>query len=147
MGTTGAGVGSALDDEKEVQVVNLREARIAANLSQREVAVLAGMSIGGYLKLEYGERSQPHYETALNIARALGVEPSEVEELAPAVAEGESVAARIYEDRQFKRAVAREVKEQLSEMAVAQQQMILRMAAQNNEMQVAAQSMADERVT
>lgn len=146
-GTTVAGATEALDDEEEVRMVNLREARRAANLSQRDTAVRAGMSVGGYRKLEQGERGQPHYETALNIARALGVDPSEVEELAPTIKEAEAVADRLYEDRQFKRAVAREVKEQLSQMAMAQQRMILQVASQSiNDVQVAAQG-GDEEIT
>src|SRR5262245_61792662 len=50
----------------------LRELRVRAGLTQRELAQQAGMALGGLTKLEQGI-NQPSWESAVRLADALGV--------------------------------------------------------------------------
>ncbi len=50
----------------------LRELRIAAGLTQAQLADRAGMHLHGLTKLEQGDR-EPAWATVLDLARALGV--------------------------------------------------------------------------
>src|SRR5829696_6908963 len=56
----------------------IRAARKARGLSQEEVARRAGMSLNGVAVLEQGGRTDPHYSTLVNIARALGMTVAEL---------------------------------------------------------------------
>lgn len=54
----------------------LRELRIAAGLTQAQLAEKAGMHLHGFTKIEYGDR-EPAWATVLDLAAALGVDVSE----------------------------------------------------------------------
>lgn len=66
-----------MSDNKEPRVeifgARLRELRTAAGLSREELAVRAGMKIGGVRDLEQGLRV-PGWDSVLSLAKALGVE-------------------------------------------------------------------------
>lgn len=56
----------------------LQELRKRAGLTQQELAVRAGVSLGAIAQLESGRRRFPRIKTALAIARVLGVEVEEI---------------------------------------------------------------------
>lgn len=51
----------------------LRKARVAAGLSQSDVARLTGMSVGQISQIEAGVRKSPAFVTVLRVARALHI--------------------------------------------------------------------------
>src|SRR5499427_8403684 len=55
--------------------VLLQRHRVAAGLSQQELAERAGLSLRGISDLERGVRRAPHRGTTLSLAEALGLEP------------------------------------------------------------------------
>jgi predicted ATPase/DNA-binding XRE family transcriptional regulator len=55
----------------------LRELRIAAGLTQEDLAERTGLSVRGISDLERGERSRPHFETVRLLADALELEPAD----------------------------------------------------------------------
>lgn len=56
---------------------NLRKARIAANLTQKQVAQKAGLHVNFYARVERGEEN-PSYASLEKIIKALGVKSGEV---------------------------------------------------------------------
>lgn len=54
----------------------LRRLRVAAGLSQSQLADRAGMALGGVTKLEQGER-EPAWRTVLDLCVAIGCEPND----------------------------------------------------------------------
>ena len=62
----------------------LREVRIRRLLSIRRLAELAGLSPNTVHSVETGRR-QPHYDTMAQIAGALDVEPTEIDEFRAAM--------------------------------------------------------------
>src|SRR6185503_4435277 len=56
----------------------LRRLRLAAHLSQEQLAEQAGLSRRGIQDLERGARRLPHPSTVQRLARALGAEPTEL---------------------------------------------------------------------
>lgn len=60
----------------------LTELRKAANLTQQQLADLAGMTKDGISQLEIGRRS-PQWETVLTLAKALGVDCKAFQEQKP----------------------------------------------------------------
>ena len=60
-------------------MITLREARLQALLSMRQLARKAGISPTTIYLLETGQRS-PQLLTAYKLSRALGVEPTEISE-------------------------------------------------------------------
>ncbi|MFL5758576.1 MAG: helix-turn-helix domain-containing protein, partial [Thermomicrobiales bacterium] len=62
----------------------LRDLRIAAGLTQEELAERTGLSVRGISDLERGARSHPHFETVRLVADALDLEPSKRAELVAA---------------------------------------------------------------
>jgi transcriptional regulator with XRE-family HTH domain len=65
-------------------MVTLREARLQALLSMRQLARSAGVSPTTIYLLERGQQS-PHLLTIYKLSRALGVEPAEIDEFRSAV--------------------------------------------------------------
>ena len=65
-------------------MVSLREARLQALLSMRQLARKAGVSPTTIYMLESGQHS-PQLLTTYKLSRALGVEPAEVDEFRSAV--------------------------------------------------------------
>ena len=63
-------------------VKKLVEARKERGLSQRQLASAAGVHLNTVWKTET-EQSHPSYEVAAKLSRALGLEPTEIAELAP----------------------------------------------------------------
>ncbi len=59
-------------------IVKLKELRIKAVQSQEDLAKMAGMSVATVNRLEQGKQ-QPHFVTIRKLAKALGVEPAEIE--------------------------------------------------------------------
>jgi transcriptional regulator with XRE-family HTH domain len=66
-------------------MTTLREARLQALLSMRQLARLAGISPTTIYLLERGERT-PQLLTVYKLSRALGVEPAEIAEFRQAMA-------------------------------------------------------------
>lgn len=64
----------------------LREARLARTLSQRDLARMAGVTAKTVIDVELG-RQEPRLRTIRQIAAALGVEPTEVDEFRRAIEE------------------------------------------------------------
>jgi len=56
---------------------NLRKARMAANLTQKQVALKAGLHVNFYARVERGEEN-PSYASLEKIVKALGVKSGEV---------------------------------------------------------------------
>lgn len=56
---------------------NLRKARIAANLTQKQVAQKAGLHVNFYARVERGEEN-PSYASLEKVIKALGVKSGEV---------------------------------------------------------------------
>ncbi len=56
---------------------NLRKARMAANLTQKQVAQKAGLHVNFYARVERGEEN-PSYASLEKIIKALGVKSGEV---------------------------------------------------------------------
>src|SRR5215211_6832772 len=54
----------------------LRTYRVAAALSQEELAEQAGLSLRAVSDLERGARTTPHLETVRRLANALGLDPT-----------------------------------------------------------------------
>ena len=65
-------------------MVTLREARLQALLSMRQLARKAGISPTTIYLLESGQRS-PQLLTIYKLSRALGVDPAEIEEFRAAM--------------------------------------------------------------
>jgi transcriptional regulator with XRE-family HTH domain len=59
----------------------LRRHRVAAELTQHELAERAGLSLRGLSDLERGLRKSPHRETAQRLARVFGLDPEQQAEL------------------------------------------------------------------
>ena len=57
----------------------LKTHRVEKMMTVRALATASGVSPTTLVKIEHG-RVRPHYSTMLAVARALGVEPREVEE-------------------------------------------------------------------
>jgi transcriptional regulator with XRE-family HTH domain len=53
--------------------VRLKRLREAAGLSQQDLAVAAGLSVGMVAQLEQGKRADPRVSTVAGLARVLGV--------------------------------------------------------------------------
>lgn len=64
----------------------LRGHRHKAGLTQRELAGMAGLSLGGLRDLEQGRRSRPRTGSLAALAEALGLDPRQAAELASAAA-------------------------------------------------------------
>jgi transcriptional regulator with XRE-family HTH domain len=62
----------------------LREARLQALLSMRQLARKAGVSPTTIYLLERGQHS-PHLLTIYKVSRALGIEPAEIDEFRSAI--------------------------------------------------------------
>jgi transcriptional regulator with XRE-family HTH domain len=56
---------------------NLRKARMAANLTQKQVAQKAGLHVNFYARVERGEEN-PSYASLEKIIKSLGVKSGEV---------------------------------------------------------------------
>lgn len=56
---------------------NLRKARMAANLTQKQVAQKAGLHVNFYARVERGEEN-PSYASLEKVIKALGVKSGEV---------------------------------------------------------------------
>jgi transcriptional regulator with XRE-family HTH domain len=65
-------------------MTSLREARLQALLSMRQLARKAGVSPTTIYLLERGQHS-PHLLTIYKLSRALGVEPTEIDEFRSAI--------------------------------------------------------------
>ena len=65
-------------------MTSLREARLQALLSIRQLARKAGVSPTTIYLLESGQHS-PHLLTMYKLSRALGVEPTEIDEFRAAI--------------------------------------------------------------
>jgi DNA-binding XRE family transcriptional regulator len=63
----------------------LRRYRLAAGLTQEDLAERAGLSVGGLSALESGKRQTPYRHTVTLLAQALGLTPSEAATLEAAV--------------------------------------------------------------
>ena len=59
-------------------VVKLRDLRIKAVLSQEDLGKMAGMSAATVNRLEVGKQ-KPRFVTIRKLAKALGVEPGDIE--------------------------------------------------------------------
>jgi transcriptional regulator with XRE-family HTH domain len=59
-------------------LTNLRNRRIALNLSQERVAELLGSQLRNYQRMESGERGNPTLETLNALGTALEIEPWEL---------------------------------------------------------------------
>lgn len=64
------------------QAMELRKLRRVAGLSQEELASKSGVDLAVISKLERGLRRAPAYETVVRLARALNLEPEELEPVA-----------------------------------------------------------------
>ncbi len=53
----------------------MRELRVAAGLTQEDLADRTGLSVRGISDLERGERTRPHFETVRLLADALDLDP------------------------------------------------------------------------
>ncbi len=67
-------------------MVSLRVLRLEQGLSQRDLAVKAGVTQQTVVHLELGRR-EPHPGTMRRVAEALGVQPAEVDEFRRAIEE------------------------------------------------------------
>jgi predicted ATPase/DNA-binding XRE family transcriptional regulator len=72
----------------------LREMRVAAGLTQDDLADRTGLSVRGISDLERGARSHPHFETVRLLADALDLEPSTRADLAAAARASPSVTPK-----------------------------------------------------
>jgi predicted ATPase/transcriptional regulator with XRE-family HTH domain len=72
----------------------LRQYRLAAGLSQEELAERAGLSVQAVSYLENGRRQAPYHHTVGLLARALGLAAAEAAALAAAVPRGRLAAGR-----------------------------------------------------
>ena len=63
----------------------LREAHLKKELSQQQVAVIAGVHVRQYQRLEYGERDTPHINMRLGLAvcAILEIDPFEIVDWLP----------------------------------------------------------------
>src|SRR5260370_22326826 len=59
----------------------LRRHRVAASLTQQELAERAGLSVRGISDIERGLRPSPHGDTAERLAQALALDPEQQAEL------------------------------------------------------------------
>lgn len=74
------------------QRITFDEARVASGLSAGELARRAGVSRYTVLAVSRGDH-RPQYSSAVRLSRALGVDPREIYEFAPVVAELEEATA------------------------------------------------------
>jgi transcriptional regulator with XRE-family HTH domain len=58
--------------------MTLGEARRRAELTQDELAALAGVDQTTISSLETGRKSSPRYETVIKLAKALGISPEQL---------------------------------------------------------------------
>jgi putative transcriptional regulator len=59
--------------KEETLADRLKRLRAAAKLTQQELAVSAGLSLGNVVTIEAGKTTDPRISTVLALARALGV--------------------------------------------------------------------------
>jgi transcriptional regulator with XRE-family HTH domain len=64
----------------------VRRCRASAGLTQAELAVRTGMSLGAVRDLEQGRTTRPHRRSLNRLAAGLGVDPPDWDELVPAAA-------------------------------------------------------------
>lgn len=72
-------------------MLNLRTARLAKNISQAQLAELAGVDQTTISGIEVGRNQNPSWETAVRLARALDLNPEDLFPV-PSSAPGEEVA-------------------------------------------------------
>ena len=65
------------DDTRKQIIKKIKKARIDQGLSQVQLANKSGVSIGGYIKIEHGDR-KPQLETLEKLIKALGFKSSDV---------------------------------------------------------------------
>jgi transcriptional regulator with XRE-family HTH domain len=65
------------DDAVQVFARNLRAARLAAGMSQEELALSTGLDTGNVSRYESGER-EPRISMVAKLARGLGVDPRDL---------------------------------------------------------------------
>jgi transcriptional regulator with XRE-family HTH domain len=80
----------------------IREARIAAGMSQEALARRSDMSLNGFADIERGKIKNPHYSTLRKIAGSLGVSVAELlgEESPAPLGEPQSAALRHLRDKE-----------------------------------------------
>lgn len=69
--------------------MRLKDARKDLGLGRLRASKMCGMRPPDLLRIETGKRT-PRIETAMRICRALGLDPHEIDEFAPTVAEAEA---------------------------------------------------------
>lgn len=79
-------------NRRKASTVTFREARTRAGVSIMAITRHSGLSKATVFAVQSGTQ-RPGYVTAVRLARAVGVDPGEVIELAPAVRDFEKVGA------------------------------------------------------
>jgi transcriptional regulator with XRE-family HTH domain len=65
-----------MERKMEVFALKLKALRIASGLSQKELALKAGLSLSGIADMEQGKRD-PYWTTVITLAKALEVTPND----------------------------------------------------------------------
>ncbi len=78
--------------------MKLKDARKGQGLGRLRVSKMCGMRPSDLLRIETGKRT-PRIGTAMKICRALSLNPREIDEFGPAVADAEAAGLVVDEER------------------------------------------------